>query len=489
MNEPRLLALISHPGDLEAIQQWTRGHFDVTTQGEGDAREFDVCVVDIEAFKRQESLIHRLRSRHLPIQVPVVLLVPSGQGESDALTGHPDVDACLSSPLKGSVFLSTLDQVLKMHRKTKQVDVRRQLLEGLLDQTLVGIYLVVNDRIIHANASACQIFGRSGAELAKMSALEPFDPSDQPKIAASRNRDSRRDHPPEQVGVWRPDGTHVMVEIQELAIEHEGKQARCGTMVNVQRRMDAERSRLEAASREASTRVALDASLEQNRLHKRLFDALSHELRTPLTELRGFTEMGVEGPECDRGVHLAAIAASVDRLEHLVENLLQYTRFESDLEAYQPETLDPGELLRVTVARIARHHPQGHLTIDSDPRTPSCIASADGRLLELLLTNLLEDAMRRSRPGESVHVTMAAGNGTWRCTISAALREVPRPPRGPEAQAPVIDELGMLGIAQCINERILQLHGASLDTSSKAGRVHETLTLPVPDQRQPERGN
>jgi PAS domain S-box-containing protein len=477
---PRVLALISCPGDRSALERWLAGRYELTDKWPGDGQIVDACLVDEEAFARFEKEIHAMRVQTVPLTIPVVLLVSTRCGSRRNGAAHPDVDARVGTPLTAGALLATLDQVMGLHRRSCQIEGRRQFLQGLLDQTLVGIYLVVADRIVYANAGALQMFGRTLAELSADDALTPFEAGDRPRIHALRAPGRLQDALPEQVRITRPDGHTVTVELQELLIEHEGQAALCGTMIDVQRRLEAEHARLEAARREQATRLELDASQQEVLLHKRLFDAVSHELRTPLMELRGYAEMCEEGPACDRAAYLAAIAASVDRLEHLVENLLQYTRFESDLETFRPEAVDPDELVRRLCERFARHHPDLTVTIGADRLTGPFTVRADGRLLELLLTNLLEETLRRSRAGSTVHIEMTRERDLWCCKLRSP-RSPGSPPRGGEIpdRHPMIDDLGTLGVARHINDRILRLHGARVETGTEDGQTCVSLRVPV----------
>ena len=59
--------------------------------------------------------------------------------------------------------------------------------------------------------------------------------------------------------------------------------------------------------------------------------AVTHELRTPLTTLRMYTEMLADGMVPDeprRRSYLQTLRAEADRLGHLVENVLAYSRLE-----------------------------------------------------------------------------------------------------------------------------------------------------------------
>ena len=77
---------------------------------------------------------------------------------------------------------------------------------------------------------------------------------------------------------------------------------------------------------------------------RRLLQDVSHELRSPLARLGFAVELAK--PNTDREAALARIHKEADRLNHLVDELLQLTRAEGDPTARNPEVNELGELLQ-----------------------------------------------------------------------------------------------------------------------------------------------
>ena len=74
---------------------------------------------------------------------------------------------------------------------------------------------------------------------------------------------------------------------------------------------------------------------------RRLLQDVSHELRSPLARLGFAVELARTSP--DREAALARIRKEADRLNHLVDELLQLTRAEGDPGARNLEDVDLGE--------------------------------------------------------------------------------------------------------------------------------------------------
>ena len=123
----------------------------------------------------------------------------------------------------------------------------------------------------------------------------------------------------------------------------------------------------------------------------------SHELRAPLTRLRAISEVALASPDASdtslRAAHERVIA-SEENLEQLIDGLLTLTRSQAGLERREHV-----ELATLTTQAIAAH--QSRLTDrDLDLRTTLDPATTlgDPRLLERLISNLIDNAIRHNVP-------------------------------------------------------------------------------------------
>lgn len=135
---------------------------------------------------------------------------------------------------------------------------------------------------------------------------------------------------------------------------------------------------------------------------------VSHELKTPMTAIRGFTEPLLEGgvAEEQAGEFLRRILANLDRMQHLVDDLLDLARLESG--GWTPDLQDV-ELAAVVRRVWRRFEPRAEsrsvdLRIDVQP--PGDRVVADPEALEQIVGNLLDNAIRYSPDDETVIVTI-----------------------------------------------------------------------------------
>jgi two-component system phosphate regulon sensor histidine kinase PhoR len=134
----------------------------------------------------------------------------------------------------------------------------------------------------------------------------------------------------------------------------------------------------------------------------------SHELKTPITAIRGFAEMLAEGgvPAADQPRVLEIVRSHVERLERLVEDLLELARAESDEPRLEPRPLDLVALARSALegleGRLVSQQLRAELVDGGAGR-----ALADPGALEQVLANLLDNALKYTEPGGRVSVRVA----------------------------------------------------------------------------------
>jgi two-component system sensor histidine kinase KdpD len=158
-----------------------------------------------------------------------------------------------------------------------------------------------------------------------------------------------------------------------------------------------ERGLLDAAAQHSAV-VA-----ESERLYRTLLNSVSHELRTPIAAIAGAAS-GLLDPRTDPQSLLLVneIQAAADRLNLLVENLLDMTRLESGLLKVRRDWIDVSDVVSMAVRQTADLLTQHQLTVDLAPDLP--LLRADFVLLQQALANLLHNAAVHTPPGTRVLV-------------------------------------------------------------------------------------
>ena len=122
---------------------------------------------------------------------------------------------------------------------------------------------------------------------------------------------------------------------------------------------------------------------------KQLIDGIAHELRTPLVRLRYRLEMS----ENLTGAESQALNRDIGQLEALIEELLTYARRERPQTELHLSTPDLPVWLQTHINDVQSVNPQRKLLTAI---TPGAYGALDMRLMERVLDNLMNNAMRYS---------------------------------------------------------------------------------------------
>ena len=141
--------------------------------------------------------------------------------------------------------------------------------------------------------------------------------------------------------------------------------------------------------------------------------AVTHELRTPLTTLRMYTEMLAEGMVDDpsqRRTYLQTLRAEADRLGHLVENVLAYSRLERNRAGYEATPIKLGEALSRAIERLADRARQAGMRLVHE--IPVEVAALNVRVnalgLEQVLFNLVDNACKYAAGAADKRIELTA---------------------------------------------------------------------------------
>ena len=160
----------------------------------------------------------------------------------------------------------------------------------------------------------------------------------------------------------------------------------------------------------AVQRTQLEAETE--RLRNSLLSAVSHDLKTPLATIiaAGTTLVGRRA-ELDAAAAddlAASIVSEGERLSRMIQNLLSIARLESPTIELRrtPEAIE--EIVSAAIERVSPRLVGHAISVDFDPDLPLVVV--EPLLLEQVVSNLLENAVRHAGPSASVFVRASAGD-------------------------------------------------------------------------------
>jgi len=157
--------------------------------------------------------------------------------------------------------------------------------------------------------------------------------------------------------------------------------------------------------------------VEVDRLKSEFVATVSHELRTPMTSIRGYTDvllMGAAGAMNENQTHfLNIVKGNTERLNILVNDLLDISRLESGRVTLSPQALDLRDVAEDVIGDILRRSQEENkpvaLSLDAPKKLPPVYG--DSERVRLVLTNLVDNAYHYTPENGTITVHIEPLNG------------------------------------------------------------------------------
>jgi two-component system, OmpR family, sensor histidine kinase KdpD len=228
--------------------------------------------------------------------------------------------------------------------------------------------------------------------------------------------------------------------------------------------------------------LAAQRAIESEQLRNALLSSVSHDLRTPLAVVTGAASTLIEGNlgENDRKELTVSILEEAARLEQLVQNLLDMTRLESGALPVKKQWLPLEEVVGSALVRAERLiGARGVTTKLPDGIT---LVPVDSVLIEQVLLNLIDNAVKHTPAGAPIHVEAHVRDG------SVEIEVADRGPGLSDEDAPkVFDKFHRgsakhagAGLGLTICQGIVIAHGGRIwATRREGGGASFHFTLPL----------
>lgn len=212
---------------------------------------------------------------------------------------------------------------------------------------------------------------------------------------------------------------------------------------------------------------------------------VSHELRTPLAAIQALVdtiEAGAVEPGQETQAFMARIHQQVRRLTTLVNELLDLSRIESGAVALAPESLDLAQVVAEAVSLLQVKLDQTGVRIEVPP-VPGPLADADHAAILRVVTNLLDNAIKYSPRGSTIHASTEDENEL----VSLAVTD-----EGPGIPPADLDRVFErfytgdasrattgVGLGLAIVKHLVRAHGGTVSAASTPGKG-ATFTVKLP---------
>jgi signal transduction histidine kinase len=242
--------------------------------------------------------------------------------------------------------------------------------------------------------------------------------------------------------------------------------------------------------REDADYVSPDELHRVNKIRRDFVANVSHELKTPATSLRLLAESLEETIDEDpvqARLFAAQLKKETERLSHLITDLLDLTRLESQEGIENPVDVDVRGVLMTVLARMRRVARKKNITLQWKRfgRAAQYTVHGDETLLNSMFTNLVENAVKYTPPGGRVEVTGGFEGSEIVIRVSDTGIGIP------EGKLPRIferfyrvdkarsKETGGTGLGLSIVKHIAENHGGRVTVESRLGEG-STFTVYLP---------
>jgi signal transduction histidine kinase len=216
---------------------------------------------------------------------------------------------------------------------------------------------------------------------------------------------------------------------------------------------------------------------EVGRLRADFVSGVSHELKTPLTLIRLYGETLLHGkgfPEEERKDYYRIITRESERLTHLLDNVLDFSRIDRGQKQYQFEEGDLAAVVRQTVGLYGDYLRRRGFTVEVDLDTDLPPIAFDAQAISQAVLNLMDNAAKYSEASRFVAVRLRAEDS--RVLLEVQDRGVGIAPAEREKifrrfyRAPSGGRSGGHGLGLFLVQHIMEAHGGAIEVESEPGR-------------------
>ncbi|HDP80457.1 MAG TPA: HAMP domain-containing histidine kinase, partial [Spirochaetes bacterium] len=227
---------------------------------------------------------------------------------------------------------------------------------------------------------------------------------------------------------------------------------------------------------------------ELDRLKSEFVMTASHELRTPLTGIEMSLDLLDEklGGRLDGKEQEMLVAARTEtrRLKNLTNDLLELSKIEAGKISLETAIFPVNDIFEKAVSVLMRQAHEKDVNLTFAVEQNAYAVKADPNKVTWVLTNLISNALRYTKPGGWVKITAETAGPWMRISVADNGAGIPR-----EYQSKIFDKFvqvdkenspGGSGLGLAICREIVRAHGGTIWVDSTPGEGSTfVFTLPI----------
>ncbi|OGO27592.1 MAG: hypothetical protein A2136_06345 [Chloroflexi bacterium RBG_16_54_11] len=227
------------------------------------------------------------------------------------------------------------------------------------------------------------------------------------------------------------------------------------------------------------------------KLKEEFISSVSHDLRSPLFSLMGYLDLLRKGKVVvarTQKEFLTRAAEDGNRLLDMVNELLDISRLEAGHLTLNWEKVDLGLVIENVIKSFTEQANAWQIPLVTTSTVPSLIAEVDPARIRRVLSNLVENALKFSKAGESISVTGELDHGNICIRVSDHGCGISL-----EDCGKIFDKFYQVdknkkinasgtGLGLYISRQLIEAHGGTISVNSQEG-VGSTFTVTIPVER------
>jgi signal transduction histidine kinase len=244
------------------------------------------------------------------------------------------------------------------------------------------------------------------------------------------------------------------------------------------------RSNQELEARVHERTVALEKAVEKlgelSQLKNNFIANVSHELRTPLTHIKGYLDLLAEGglgslsePQVEA---LSVMRAAEERLEGLIEALIQFSLISREQFALNFSQVDISSILKTIVGRVDGKAQTAGLSLEVELSAGLPLVHCDAEKITWVIGQLLDNACKFTPKGGRVKLEAYQSDNLVKISVtdtgigipSHRLDEIYEPFH--QLDGSITRRYNGTGLGLALSQRILAAHGTQIEVLSLEGQ-------------------
>ena len=227
-----------------------------------------------------------------------------------------------------------------------------------------------------------------------------------------------------------------------------------------------------------------------DRIKSDFLNVTSHELRTPMSAIKGYIQMVMKqtlgGITEEQEKALNIVLRNTDRLDHLIQDILDISRLESGTMKFIPEKTDIKRMVEETVETMQSSADLKHITINAEVEDMMPELTIDQERVKQVIINITSNAIKFSPDGSIINIRAKKDKNNILFEVQDFGRGIPENKQKKifetfyQVDSGMDRKFGGAGLGLAISRGIILTHGGQIWTDSiveKGSTFYFTLPI------------